>query len=88
MKLTKKRVLSIALIVIMIAILSFSSLAWFTDNSNEINNIFHVAEFDLEVSHRLTDGKWESIESIKNNADGTLTCVFEDFCPVLVAVKG
>ena len=34
------------------------------------------------------DGKWESIESIKNNADGTLTCVFEDFCPVLVAVKG
>ncbi len=39
-----------------------ASLAWFTDTSPEINNIFHFADFDLEVSHRLTDGKWESID--------------------------
>lgn len=39
-----------------------ASLAWFTDTSPEINNIFHCAEFDLEVSHRLTDGKWELID--------------------------
>ncbi len=39
-----------------------ASLAWFTDTSPEINNIFHFAEFDVEVSHRLTDGKWESID--------------------------
>ena len=39
-----------------------ASLAWFTDTSPEINNIFHVAEFDVEVSHRLTDGKWELID--------------------------
>ncbi len=40
-----------------------ASLAWFTDTSPEINNIFHFAEFDLSVSHRLTDGKWEEIDS-------------------------
>ena len=40
-----------------------ASLAWFTDTSTEINNIFHFAEFDLVVSHRLTDGKWEEVDS-------------------------
>lgn len=39
-----------------------ASLAWFNDVSPEINNIFHVADFDLEVSYRLTDGSWESID--------------------------
>ena len=39
-----------------------TSLAWFTDTSPEINNIFHFANFDLEVSHRLTDGKWAPID--------------------------
>ena len=38
-----------------------ASLAWFTDTSTEINNIFHFAEFDLEVSHRLPDGTWEPV---------------------------
>jgi len=40
-----------------------ASLAWFTDTTPELNNIFHVAEFDLEVSHRLTDGKWETVDN-------------------------
>lgn len=40
-----------------------ASLAWFTDTSPEINNIFHFAEFDLVVSHRLTDGTWEEVDS-------------------------
>ena len=39
------------------------SLAWFTDTSPEINNIFHFADFDLVVSHRLTDGTWEKVDS-------------------------
>lgn len=38
-----------------------ASLAWFTDTSPEINNIFHFADFDLVVSHQLTDGSWEEI---------------------------
>ena len=40
-----------------------ASLAWFTDTSPEINNIFHFADFELMVSHRLTDGKWEQVDS-------------------------
>ena len=40
-----------------------ASLAWFTDTSPEINNIFHFAEFDLVVSQRLTDGKWQEVDS-------------------------
>ena len=40
-----------------------ASLAWFTDTSPELNNIFHFADFDLVVSHRLTDEKWEEVDS-------------------------
>ena len=39
-----------------------ASLAWFTDTDEEVKNIFHFAEFDLEVSHRLEDGTWEKVE--------------------------
>lgn len=33
------------------------------------------------------DGKWDFIESVTNNGDGTLTCVFEDICPVAFCVE-
>ena len=33
------------------------------------------------------NGQWEPIESAKNNGDGTVTCVFEHFCPVVFAVR-
>ena len=39
-----------------------ASLAWFKDTTPDINNIFHFADFDLVVSHQLTDGKWEEID--------------------------
>ncbi len=39
-----------------------TSLAWFTDTSNEVNNIFHFADFELEVSRRTENGNWESID--------------------------
>ena len=39
-----------------------ASLAWFVDVDEEVKNVFHFAEFDLEVSHRLEDGTWEKIE--------------------------
>ena len=39
-----------------------ASLAWFADTSPEINNIFHFADFKLEVLHRLTDGTWEKVD--------------------------
>lgn len=39
-----------------------TSLAWFTDSSSEIKNIINPAEFKLEVSHRLENGDYETIE--------------------------
>ena len=54
--------LSLCALIIWAILGTGASLAWFTDTSPEINNIFHFAEFDVEVSHRLTDGKWESID--------------------------
>lgn len=32
------------------------------------------------------DGKWAPIVSAVNNNDGTVTCVFEDFCPISISV--
>ena len=42
---SKKKVLSLALVVIMIAILSFSTLAWFND-TDSVKNEFHIATSD------------------------------------------
>lgn len=55
--------LSLCALIVWCILGTGASLAWFTDTSPEINNIFHFAEFDLVVSHRLTDGKWEEIDS-------------------------
>jgi len=30
---------------------------------------------------------WNPIVSVENNGDGTVTCVFEDFCPIAFAVQ-
>ena len=55
--------LSLCALIIWAILGTGASLAWFTDTSPEINNIFHFGEFDLVVSHRLTDGKWEEVDS-------------------------
>lgn len=44
------------------------------------------ANTDLLV-YAYRNGQWEPIESAKNNGDGTITCVFEHFCPVAFAVR-
>lgn len=50
-------------------------------------------DFDLGVGKKTDvkvlvyiDGKWQPIKSVKNNGDGTITCVFEDICPVAFVV--
>jgi len=49
--------------------------------------------FDLGVDKYMdvnvlayNDGVWSPITSVTNNGDGTVTCVFEHFCPVAFAV--
>ncbi len=53
-----------------------------------------TVKFDLGVAAGTNvvvmtyiDGKWQEIKSVVNNGDGTVTCVFEDICPVVFAVK-
>ena len=55
--------LSLCAIVAWLMLGTGASLAWFTDTSEEVENIFHFADFDLEVSYQLTDGKWQVIDS-------------------------
>lgn len=52
-----------------------------------------TVKFDLGVSKSTevtvmtyVGGEWIPAESVKNNGDGTVTCVFEDLCPVAFCV--
>ncbi|MBP3706396.1 MAG: hypothetical protein J6J13_04000, partial [Clostridia bacterium] len=52
-------VLSLAAIIVWTMLGTGASLAWFSDTSGEVKNIFHMAEFDLVVSKRTEDGSYE-----------------------------
>ena len=54
---------SLCLLILWAVLGTGASLAWFSDTTPELNNIFHFADFQLEVSHRLTDGSWEQVDS-------------------------
>jgi len=55
-------VLSVCLCILWGILGTGASLAWFSDTSSEIKNIFHTAEFKLEVSYRLSDGTYKKID--------------------------
>ena len=55
--------LSLCFLIIWASLGTSASLAWFADTSPEVNNIFNFADFGVEVSHRLTDGTWEKVDS-------------------------
>ena len=54
--------LSLCTILIWMGLGTGASLAWFSDTSEEVRNIFHFADFSLEVSHRLEDGTYEPLD--------------------------
>lgn len=68
---SKKKLLSLSLVVIMIAILSFSTLAWFND-SDSVTNKFHVAtsEDPSDPDDIFSVDLWEPVD--KNN-DGVIS---------------
>lgn len=53
---TKKKVLAIALVAAMIAIISLGSLAWFTDN-DEVTNVFTLGEVNIGLHDEDGDGE-------------------------------
>lgn len=64
----KKIALSISLVLILIwgVLGTGASLAWFSDTDEELKNVFHFAEFDLEVSYRDDDGNWKKVQQDTN----------------------
>lgn len=62
--------LSLILLIVWAIMGTGASLAWFTDVSTEIKNIFHFGELDLVVSYRLEDGSYKKV-------DGQ-TAIFDD----------
>lgn len=40
-----------------------TSIAWFSDTSEELKNIFHFAEFDLQVFYKNDKNEWEEIKN-------------------------
>ena len=57
-------------------------------------NVTVTVDFDLglNVDSELLvfayhDGAWDRVEDVRINGDGTITCVFEHFCPVAFSVR-
>jgi len=66
MKLSKKKVFTLALAVCLIAILSLGSLAWFTDEDS-VTNDFYVGDTDTEADEVFGIDLWENRDT---NGDG------------------
>ena len=45
-----------------------------------------VGKYDDVIVMTYIDGQWTEVVSVVNNGDGTVTCVFEDICPVVFSV--
>lgn len=63
------------------------------DEVLEIEETTISVDFDLGVAPDVKvvvltyrDGKWSEVKKVTNNGDGTITCVFEHFCPVIFCV--
>ena len=67
----KKKILSLAIVVIMIAILSFSTLAWFND-SDSVKNDFHIATTDdpSDPDDIFSVDLWENTPDGDKDQDG------------------
>ena len=62
---------------------------WLAEEGNTITIVFDlgVAKSTEVIVMAYVDGEWTAIKSVENNGDGTVTCVFEDICPVAFCVE-
>lgn len=54
--------LSLCLLVVWGLLGAGASLAWFSDSSQDLNNIFHFGELQVSVGFRQPDGSYKSID--------------------------
>ena len=73
----KKKLLSLALVVAMIAIIAAGSLAYFTDTTDIVTNTFTVGDVEIELIesyvHRGAGTAYEDIEGYPEQASGEHT---------------
>lgn len=62
---------------------------WLAQENTTIEVVFDLGvgkHTKLEVL-AYVNGKWVHVKSVVNNGDGTVTCIFEDICPVAFCVE-
>ena len=67
---SKKKLLSLSLVVIMIAILSLSSLAWFSDSDDVTNNFYIASSDDTDPDDIFSVDVWENTPDGDKDQDG------------------
>ena len=68
MKLTKKKVFVSALAVCLVVILSFGTLAWFTD-TDSVKNDFYMATSNQDPDAIFSVDVWEYVDGDTDNKD-------------------
>ena len=66
----KKKLFSLALAVIMIAILSFGTLAWFSDSDDVTNNFYIASSDDTDPDDIFSVDVWENTPAGEKDQDG------------------
>lgn len=66
----KKKLFSLALAVIMIAILSFGTLAWFSDSDDVTNNFYIASSDDTDPDDIFSVDVWENTPDGEKDQDG------------------
>lgn len=69
MRMTKKKVIALALVVCLIAILSLSSLAWFTDDDSVTNKFQIAGSEDANPDDIFSIDVWEKDDPTSNEKD-------------------
>ncbi len=69
MTIKKNKVKKIAFVLSLFSFIIWSllgtgaSLAWFSDSTPVLKNVFHFSDFELQLFHRLDNGDWDEVES-------------------------
>jgi hypothetical protein len=63
--------------------------SWLEEKGNTVEIVFDLGVAKTTEVKVLTyvNGQWTPIESVKNNGNGDVTCVFEDICPVAFCIE-
>lgn len=67
---SKKKLISLSLVIIMIAILSFGSLAWFSDSDDVTNNFYIASSDDTNPDDIFSVDVWENTPDGEKDQDG------------------